>query len=390
MARDRPPQRPPARTVSLDRRLLNVLRLGIKELRSLRADPVLVFLIVYAFSWGIYEVATGVKFEVANASVAIIDEDGSPLSRQIAAALLPPYFQQAQIIEPDRAKEALKTGEYIFILDIPPDFQRDLLAGRQPELQVNVDATAMSMAGNGAAYIQSIVRQEVLRFLYATDEMPEAQADAVVRALFNPNLDSVPFTSVMEVINNITLLSVILAGAALIREREHGTLEHLLVMPVSAVEIMTSKLWANGMVIVLAATLSLVFMVWGVLGVETSGSIALFIAGAILYQFSVTALGILLATFTTSMAQYGLLVMPILILMQLLSGSSTPLESMPVWLQNVMQGSPSTHFVAFAQAILYRGADISIVWPQMTAMAGIGGAFFVVSLARFRRAILKA
>lgn len=382
MARDR--------TISFNRRLLNTFRLGIKELRSLRADPVLVFLIVYAFSWGIYEVATGVKFEVANASVAIIDEDGSPLSRQIADALLPPYFQQAEVIEADQAREALKEGKYIFILDIPPDFQRDLLAGRQPELQVNVDATAMSMAGNGAAYIQSIVRREVLRFLYATDEMPKAQADVIVRALFNPNLDSVPFTSVMEVINNVTLLSIILAGAALIREREHGTLEHLLVMPVSAIEIMTSKLWANGMVIVLAATLSLVFMVWGVLGVDTSGSVALFIAGAILYQFSVTALGILLATFTTSMAQYGLLVMPILMLMQLLSGSSTPLESMPEWLQNVMQGSPSTHFVAFAQAILYRGADISIVWPQMTALAGIGAIFFFVSLARFRRAILKA
>jgi ABC-2 type transport system permease protein len=361
----------------------------IKELRSLRADPVLVFLIVYAFSWGIYEVATGVKFEVANASVAIIDEDRSPLSREIAAALLPPYFQHAEEISPSQAKKALEEGEYIFILDIPPDFQRDLLAGRQPELQVNVDATAMSMAGNGAAYIQSIVSQEVLRYLYSSDEMPKAEADVVVRALFNPNLDSVPFTSVMEVINNITLLSVILAGAALIREREHGTLEHLLVMPVSAVEIMSSKLWANGMVIVLAATLSLVGMVWGVLGVKTSGSVALFITGAILYQFSVTALGILLATFTSSMAQYGLLVMPILILMQLLSGSSTPLESMPEWLQNVMQASPSTHFVAFAQAILYRGAGLSIVWPQMTALAGIGAAFFVISLARFRRAILK-
>ncbi|MAB13030.1 ABC transporter permease [Parvibaculum sp.] len=379
-----------AHKVPLKRRLLNIFRLGVKELRSLRADPVLVFLIVYAFSWGIYEVASGVKFEVANASVAVIDEDHSTLSRRIASALLPPYFQQSVEINTAQSRNALETGKYIFILDIPPNFERDLLAGRQPELQVNVDATAMSMAGNGAAYIQSIVQQEVQRFLYSTDEIPKAQADVIVRALFNPNLDSVPFTSVMEVINNITMLSVILAGAALIREREHGTLEHLLVMPVSSMEIMVSKLWANGMVIVLAATLSLVIMVHGVLGVETSGSLLLFISGAILYQFSVTALGILLATFTTSMAQYGLLVMPILILMQLLSGSSTPLESMPVWLQDAMQASPSTHFVAFSQAILYRGADLSIVWPQMTAMAAIGAIFLIVSLARFRRAILTA
>ncbi|MDZ4381339.1 MAG: ABC transporter permease [Parvibaculum sp.] len=374
---------------TLLRSLLNIARLGVKELRSLRSDPVLVFLIVYAFSFGIYEVATGVKFEVSNASVAIVDEDRSPLSRQIAAALLPPYFQYAEQIGAEDANQALDDGAYVFILDIPPHFERDLLSGKTPTLQLNVDATAMSMAGTGASYIQSIVTEEVTRSLRATGKATKTEAELIARALFNPNLDSVPFTSVMEVINNITLLSVILAGAALIREREHGTLEHLLVMPVTAIEIMSSKLWANGLVIVLAATLSLILMVEGILGVRTSGSLALFIAGALLYQFSVTALGILLATFTSSMAQYGLLVMPVLILMQLLSGSSTPLESMPVWLQNTMQISPSTHFVAFSQAILYRGAGVAIVWPQLAVMAGIGAAFFLIALARFRRAILR-
>ncbi len=374
---------------ALRRSLLNIARLGVKELRSLRSDPVLVFLIVYAFSFGIYEVATGVKFEVSNASVAIIDEDSSPLSRQIAAALLPPYFQYAEQIGAEGADEALDAGDYVFVLDIPPHFERDLLSGKTPTLQLNVDATAMSMAGTGASYVQSIVTEEVTRTLRTTGKTTKTEAELIARALFNPNLDSVPFTSVMEVINNITLLSVILAGAALIREREHGTLEHLLVMPVTAIEIMSSKLWANGLVIVMAATLSLILVVEGVLGVRTSGSLALFIAGALLYQFSVTALGILLATFTSSMAQYGLLVMPVLILMQLLSGSSTPLESMPVWLQNTMQISPSTHFVAFSQAILYRGAGVAIVWPQLTIMAGIGAAFFFIALARFRRAILR-
>lgn len=374
---------------SLRRSLLNILRLGIKELRSLRADPVLVFLIIYAFSFGTYEVATGVKFEVANASVAIIDEDKSPLSRQIAAALLPPYFQNAETIDAADASEALDSGRYVFIIDIPPHFERDLLSGKVPTLLLNVDATAMSMAGTGAGYIQSIVSQEITQALRTSGKATREEAELIARAIFNPNLDSVPFTSVMEVINNITLLSVILAGAALIREREHGTLEHLLVMPVTAVEIMSSKLWANGLVIVFAATLSLILVVQGILGVQTSGSLALFIAGALLYQFSVTALGILLATFTSSMAQYGLLVMPVLILMQLLSGSSTPLESMPVWLQNTMQVSPSTHFVAFSQALLYRGAGLSIVWPQLAVLTGIGAVFFFVALARFRRAILR-
>ncbi|MEQ8828017.1 MAG: ABC transporter permease, partial [Parvibaculum sp.] len=128
------------RLASFRRTGLNIYRLGIKELRSLRSDPVLVFLIVYAFSWGIYEVATGVKFEVANASVAIIDEDRSPLSREIASALLPPYFKNAVTIDADKAGEALDKGRYTFILDIPPHFESDLLSGHRPTLQLNVDA----------------------------------------------------------------------------------------------------------------------------------------------------------------------------------------------------------------------------------------------------------
>src|SRR5690606_9634256 len=155
-------------------------------------------------------------------------------------------------------------------------------------------------------------------------------------ASFNPTLASAWFTSVMQVINNVTILTVILTGAALIREREHGTVEHLLVMPVTPVEIMLAKILANGLVIVVAASLSLIFVVEGLLAVPIAGSIPLFLAGALLYQFSVAALGILIATFSTSMAQFGLLAIPVLIGLNLLSGSTTPMESMPEWLQYVM------------------------------------------------------
>jgi ABC-2 type transport system permease protein len=212
----------------------------------------------------------------------------------------------------------------------------------------------------------------------------------VVRTKFNPNSESVWYSSIMQVINNITMLSVILCGAALIREREQGTIEHLLVMPVTPIDIMLSKIWANGLVIVVAALLSCIVIVGWLLQVPIAGSITLFIVGAVAYQFSVNALGILLATFTTSMQQFGLLVLPILIAMNLLSGSKTPLESMPDWLQTVMQIAPSTHFVGFAQAVLYRAADLTVVWPKLLAMAVIGVLFFAVALLRFRHSVTDA
>jgi ABC-2 type transport system permease protein len=369
-------------------KLSRILRLGIKELYSLKADPVMMVLILYAFTLAIYTVSTGAKSEVENASVAVVDEDRSMLSARLRDGLMQPFFQTPALIEARDVDAAMNSGTYTFVLEIPPKFEQDVIAGRKPTVQISVDATAMSLAGTGATYIQSIVTQEVATALplSATSD----PINLVISARFNPNLMSMWFNAVMQVINNVTMLSVILTGAALIREREHGTIEHLLVMPVTPGEIMLSKIWANGLVIVVAAVLSLVVVVERVLDVPVAGSLGLFIAAAVLYQFSVTSLGILIATISSSMAQFGLIAIPLLIAMNLLSGSTTPMESMPVFLQNAMQISPSTHFVALSQAILYRGAGLSAVWTSMVALLVLGALFFVMALLRFRRSLTSA
>ena len=364
--------------------LSNVFRLGLKELSSLRADPALVILIFYVFSFAVYSVATGAKLEVSNASVAYVDYDRTALTGRILGAILPPTFSAPERIEASQIDAMMDSGRYVFVLSFPPGFEADVLAGLQPQIQLNVDATAMAQAGNGAVFLQQIVSEEIAKFVSGDDSATTLPINLVVTAKFNPNLNSVWFSSVMQIINNITILSVLLTGAALIREREHGTIEHLLVMPVNPSEIMVAKIWANGLVIIIAAVLSLWLVVQTLLGVPVAGSISLFIAGTVLYLVSVTGLGILLATFTTSMPQFGLLALPVLVIMNLLSGSVTPMESMPEWLQTVMQASPSTHFVAFAQAILYRGAGLEIVWMNLLVMAGLSALFFIVSLKRFR------
>lgn len=368
--------------------LANIWQLVIKELRSIRADPVMLILLVYSFSIAVYTVATGASTEAKNLSVGIVDEDRSDLSRQIRNALNPPLFKSAIPISAREIDEEMDHGRLVFVLEIPPSFQADLLSGRRASVQLNVDATAMTQAGNGAVYIQSIIAQEVTNFLAGRETVTSAPVNVVIRAKFNPNLDSAWFTSVMQVINSITLLTVILTGAALIREREQGTVEHLLVMPVVPTEIMLAKIVANGLVILVAAGLSLALVVQWWLQVPIAGSLTLFLAGAGLYVFAVAALGIMLGTLATTMGQFGLLAIPILVLMQLLSGSSTPMESMPVWLQYTMQViSPTPHFVAFAQAVLYRGAGFSVVWLQLVALIVIGGIYFAYALSRFRRVI---
>ena len=363
----------------------NIFWLGTKELRSFLHDYVLLGLVIYAFSVAIIAQAQGSSQEVHNASVGIVDEDHSVLSRRIAHAFLPPYFQSPQPIGERDIVPLMNRGRYTFVVDILPNFERYVLAGHRPAIQLDVDATAMVQAGLGSSYAQQIITTEINDFLSRAEGAGVSPIDLVVRILFNPNVTTAWFTSVMGIINSITMLAIILAGAAIIREREHGTMDHLLVMPVTPFEIAMSKVWANGLVITVAVGLSLYFIVRGLLGVPIAGSIPLFMLGVVIYLFFATAIGIFLGTVARSMPQLGLLFILVFLPMNMLSGSNTPLESMPPWLATVMQASPSTHFVSFAQAILYRGAGLSVVWLQFLAVAAIGGLFFGLALLRFRK-----
>ena len=371
--------------------IVNVYRLVIKELRSIRADPMMLVLVVYTFTVAVYTVATGASTEATDLTVGVVDEDNSDLSHRLVDALNPPLFKRPVLISADEIDANMNDGRLIFVLEIPPSFESKLLAGRDPSLQINVDATAMAKAGNGAVYLQTIIAQEIAKYQAGREGATSQPANVVIRAKFNPNMYAYWFSSVMQIVNNITMLAVILTGAALIREREQGTVEHLLVMPVVPPEIMLSKIIANGLVILIAAGLSLAFVVQWLLKVPIAGSLALFLAGATLYALTVAALGILLGTIATTMGQFALLAAPVLLVMQLLSGGATPMESMPVWLQHVMRIiSPTPHFVAFSQSVLYRGADLAIVWPELVAMAVIGSVYFAFALRRFRRVIFGA
>ena len=377
-----------ARRVTLRDHVLNIYRLVIKELRSIRSDPTMLILVVYAFSISVNTVATGAVTEATNLSVGIADEDGSELSRQIAEGLVRPTFQPAVQISASDIDSKMDRGELLFVVEIPPNFQADILAQRKTEIQINVDATAVAQAGNGANYLKTAISNEVQNFINARGIPGGSPINLVVRADFNPNLKTAWFSAMTQVINQITLLTVILTGAALIREREQGTVEHLLVMPVVPAEIMLAKMFANGLVILVAAMLSLQFVVHWWIGAPIAGSLLLFLLGAALYALVVAALGILLGTLSTTMGQFGLLAIPVLIVTQLLSGSSTPMESMPVWLQYVMRTiSPTPHFVSFAQAVLFRGADITLVWRPLVAMLIIGSVYFAFAMSRFRRVI---
>ena len=370
------------------RSLSNIFWLGTKELRSLFGDVVLIGLVIYSFTVAVISQAQSSSQELHRASIAVVDEDNSELSRRIAAAFLPPYFQRPISITQREVEPLMNSGRFTFVLDIPPNFQRDVLAGRKPSVQVNVDATAMIQAGIGSGYALQIITTEVAWFVARSEVPVQAPVNLVTRIAFNPNITTAWFEGVMGIINSVTMLAIILAGAALVREREHGTMDHLLVMPLSPFEIAMSKIWANALVIAVAVAVALYVVVRWYLQVPINGSVPLFLSGTVLYLFFATAVGLFLGTIARSMPQLGLLYILVAVPMNLLSGAMTPVESQPVWLATIMQASPSTHFVSFAQSILYRGAGLDVVWPQFLAV--IGALVLALTLRRFRAAIAAA
>ena len=367
--------------------LKNIWLLGVKELRSVFHDHVLILFVIYAFSLAIYSGANGISGDVNNASLGIVDEDQSILSAQIVNALLPPLFDEPVQISASEIDQTMDDASYGFVLVIPSGFEADILAGRQPEIQLNIDATLVIQARIGAGYIQNIISSELTRFMSGSDAEQSLPLTLKTRFAFNPNASSVWFTGMTLLVEMITVLSMALTGAALIREREHGTIEHLLVLPVTPFEIAVAKVWANGLVIWLATLLSLIGVIHYSLNIPIAGSTMLFMAGVALYLFFGCALGVFLGTIANTMPQFALMTILVLLPMNLLSGSITPIESQPHWLQVATLALPTRHFVEFSQAILFRGAGLDIVWPNFLAVFLIGFAFLTYSILRFRSAI---
>jgi ABC-2 type transport system permease protein len=352
-----------------------VLQLAGKELRSLWRDRLLLLFVVWAFSGAIYTAATAMPDRLVRAPIAVVDEDQTVLSQRLIAAFIPPDFLVPDLISLGAMDAGLDTGRYSFVLDIPPGFQRDVLAGRRPALQLNVDATQMRQSFVGTGYVQSMIQLELQEFVQGERAVAMSPVELAVRMRFNPTSNSAWFAGVMEVINMVTMLSIILAGAALIREREHGTLEHLLVMPVRPVEIMLAKVLAMGGVVLLASLLSLRFMVQGVLDMPIGGSLALFMLGVALHLFATTSMGIFMGTVARSMPQLALLIILVLLPLQMLSGGATPRESMPEVLRTVMSDTfIEIDHVTFgydaSRTILY---DVSPAFQRGKVTAVLGG-----------------
>lgn len=369
------------------RRISNVLWLMIKEFRTLWREAILLLLVLYSFGPGMYMESSGAGDMLNKASVTFVDEDRSTLSRALQNALLMPRYLPPMQARADQIDAMMDWGQTIFVVVIPSGFEADVRAGRQPTLQLNIDATKTSAAAVGTGYLTATFNEEISRFAARQDIVRALPVDLVLRRSFNPAGNEVWFRSISALLNWLSMLTIVLTGAAIIREREHGTIEHLLLMPVTATEIALAKIFANGLVIFVAFVFSLFIVVQGALNVPFAGSEALFLAGTAVYLFAAASIGVLLGILARTMAQFALLLMLTIMPIMILSGGMTPIESQPEWLQPITWFLPSRHFMEFATAITYRGADFAIVWSEFLWTFLLGAAFLIISLILFRKAV---
>lgn len=367
----------------------NVTYLMAKELRSLFSDPILVILIIYIFTAAHYTVSSTISSEVKNASVAIIDNDHSTLSHRLKDSLTEPYFRKVNNIQAMEADRLMDIGEYTFVIDIPPNYEQDVLADRNPQIGLSIDATAMTQAAIGSNYISQIFTRERQEFLRQQNHSI-TPIKSVINILYNPNYTTQQFMGAMQLVGNLTLLTMLLVGAAVIRERERGTIEHLLVMPIRSSEIAIAKILANGFILLFVVGFSLRFIAHGLLDTPLpNGALLRFLFGAFIFIFAIASLGIMLAIFAPTMPQFGLLCIPVYIVLNLLSGATSPVENMPEIAQMLTQFSPATIFGSYVQDVIFRGADLTIVWDKLVKMGALGGLFLAIALFQFKSMLSK-
>ncbi len=364
----------------------------LKEFPQLVRDRAVFAYILYIFTLDII-IASGATLELKNAKVIINDGDRSHISRELIYRFRAPYFDVVDVdMHPDAALRSLDHGDATLFLDIPANFNETLQRGQEPAvIQMLVDTSIANLGYLAASYGTQIsselgaewVGQHLSAAGASVGSLPQINNQRRIR--FNPDINESWFSSISELLAVITVACIFLPSIAMVREKERGTFEQLMVSPLTPFQIMFSKIVAMMIVMLIGSALSLFVILEFLFDVPLRGSLPLFFALTALYAFATAGLGMLAATFARNSGQLGMLLMLIVFPIIMLSGLWVQPESMPIWLQQIINLTPLRYFIDIAYGILLRGAGIDVLWDSAVKMAGIGVILFTFALWRFQQ-----
>ncbi|MDR3553353.1 MAG: ABC transporter permease [Syntrophobacteraceae bacterium] len=364
----------------------------VKELLQFSRDGALILFMVYAFTFDIYLAGSGVKLQLNMASTVIHDNDRSFASRELIDRFRPPVFNvEGSISRADEGTHLLDHGKTMIVLDIPPRFQQSLLSGAPTHVQVRLDASNSVLGMFASSFCRRIVEsfgfQTGLKRLGVDPRRLQSgpQVKDSYRVWFNPNQDDRWFMSIAELLNIITLFAILLPACAMVREKERGTVEQLLVTPLTTFQIMFPKVLAMAAVILAGTSISLFGVLRYCFEVPCRGSIILFYAITLLYVFTTAGLGLVISTIARNLGQAGMMAIITYGPMIFLSGAWTPPEAMPRFIRLLMLLSPLHYYIDASYGVLLKGAGLTLLRDSILGMAILGGALFGLGMWRMRR-----
>jgi ABC-2 type transport system permease protein len=372
----------------MGRRLYSLL---IKEFTQLFRDKAILFIIFYGFTGSIYIAGHSISQEIRNYPLAIYDLSRTPESRELVARLQRPYFKYIAFAEDEREfVDLLNRGIVSAALIIPPDFSR-MIATDVAGVQVIMDGTHPQAAAIAYGYLTQIVgtyAQEIYRSRNKISEKDFSRVpgvDARIRVEYNENMTSAWFSSMLEMFNMSTMIAMLLAAAAMVREREYGTMEQLIVSPMRPWELFIAKILPSMTVVLIGLIVAIFVMVHGVFHAPIRGSLVLFLLMAALYVFAVSSLGLYLALLADNLGQAMLLLVLVTYPMLFLSGAMTPPESMSPWMQYASLISPMRYYIDLGYQVLLKGNGMAYIWRDLVGILILGAGIFILAVRRYRR-----
>jgi ABC-2 type transport system permease protein len=364
-----------------------------KELTQLSRDRPLVMFIAFIFTFDILIAAGAGSREPRDVRVLVHDADHSAASRELIYLLQPPYFALVgEVTDPAEGMRRLASGDVMLMLDIPSGFEQTLDRRDEPaRAQLLIDTSRAIRGYLAASYVVRIADR--LSATIAASRQGHATVPAAIRheprIWYNPDLNPAWFLTISELLTMMTVACIVLPGAALVREKERGTIEQLLVSPLTPFQVIFPKLIAMVFVTIVGTATALLLIMKPVFGVPVRGSLALFLVLTGLYALTNAGLGLVAATFARNSSQLGMIVLLLVTPIIMLSGTWVTIESMPAVLRAATNVSPLRHFIEIAYGILLRGSGLHLLWRSVALMSLLGAASFAVALGRFRRQSLR-
>jgi ABC-2 type transport system permease protein len=359
-----------------------------KEFLQFWRDPALVAVVLWCFSLDVYLCARGFSLEVNNYPIAIYNRDGTQLSNRLVSYLHTPEYRIVANITNDLENERiLLTGKALLVLEIPADFSKNLARGQKADVLVSIDGTNSNSAAMGLANIQAIFAQAKIKFL--DKPVPKFLPTELIafkpRLWFNPNLDSSWFVAFSQLCSEITMVAILLPAAALVREKEYGTIEQLLVSPLRPWQVMLSKIIPMILLVLVFSTLCIYAILGPAFGFYPRGSLTMFILATAIYVGACAGLGMLLATAAKNLSQVLLLLVTAMVPIMFLSGTWTPPEAMPPVVSWFTHVSPLSYYLQIGYGVFFKGWDFNQGLDILGKLMIISGGLFVLGCARITR-----